>query len=90
MSKPEKRFQVGPCSASVFANEVQGEKGKVVQRHIVLQRAYKDKDGKFQNTSSFGVNDVPKAIVALQKAYEHVVLERAAAVARETLPGFVQ
>jgi len=75
MNKPEKRIQVGPCSASIFANEVETAQGKIVQKHVVLQRVYKDKEGKFQHSSSFGMNDVPKAILALQQAYEHVLLE---------------
>ena len=75
MKAPIKRFQVGACTAAVFGNEVQTEKGMVVLKHIVLQRSYKDKDGNFQNTSSFGINDAPKAMLALQEAYKFVVLD---------------
>ena len=63
------------CTATVFGNEIETADGKVVQKHIVLQRAYKDKDGNFQNSSSFGVNDVPKAVLALQEAYRYVMFE---------------
>ena len=70
-----KRFQVGACSAAVFGNEVETAKGKVVQKHIVLQRSYRDKDGNFQNSGSFGINDVPKAMLALQEAYRFVLLD---------------
>jgi len=36
---------------------------------------YKDQNGNFQNTSSFGVQDIPKAKLALEKAYEYLVLQ---------------
>ena len=75
MKAPLKRFQVGACTATVFGNEVETANGKVVQMHVVLQRAYKDKDGNFQNTSNFGVNDVPKAMLALHEAYRYVMID---------------
>ncbi len=75
MAQPEKRFKVGACTASVFANEVQTAKGKVVVKNVVLQRAFKDKDGNFQNTTSFGINDIPKAVLALNKAYEFLAMD---------------
>ena len=44
-------------------------------RSISLQRVYKDKDGKFQHTTSFKVNDIPKAVLALRKAYEYLTVD---------------
>ena len=40
------------------------------------QRAYKDKDGNFQHTTSFKDNDIPKAVLALTKAYDYLVSRR--------------
>ena len=45
---------------------------------VSLQRAYKDKEGKFQHTTSFKANDIPKAILALSKAYDYLVSEEGA------------
>ena len=73
MAQPEKRFKVGACTASVFVNEVMGKSGKASIKSVSLQRTYKDKEGNFQHTTSFGINDVPKAILALCKAYEYLV-----------------
>lgn len=42
---------------------------------VTLQRNYKDKNDQWQKTQSLRVNDVPKAILALQKAYELLVLK---------------
>ena len=75
MAKPEKRFKVGACTASVFGNEIQTEKGKAVVKSVTLQRAYKDKDGNFQHTTSFKTHDIPKAVLALEKAYDYLVSE---------------
>ena len=75
MSNLEKRIQVGACSASVFKKDVQTADGVVPIHDVVLQRAYKDKEGNYQHTNSYRVNDLPKAILALQKAYEHLVYQ---------------
>jgi len=73
MGSPEKKFKVGACTASIFVNEANTKDGKVPIKTVVLQRVYKDKSGKFQNVTSFGTNDVPKAVLALEKAYDHMV-----------------
>jgi len=72
----EKRIQVGNCTAAVFVNEVETATGKVAMRNVVLQRTYKDKEDKYQHANNYGVNDLPKAILALQKAYEYLVYKQ--------------
>ena len=75
MSNLEKRIQVGSCSASVFVRDVETTNGVIPMRDVVLQRGYKDKEGAYQHTNNYRVNDLPKAILALQKAYEHLVYQ---------------
>ncbi len=75
MAQPEKRFKVGACTASIFVNEVSTGNGKTTMKNVSLQKAYKDKDGQFQHSTSFRANDIPKAILALSKAYEYLVLD---------------
>ena len=60
MAQPEKKFKVGACSASVFANEVKTTNGTTVMKNVVLQTAYRDKNGDFQHTTSFRLNDSSK------------------------------
>ncbi len=72
MAQPEKRFKVGACVASVFSNEVDTSDGKIDVKSVSLQRIYKDKDGTFKHTASFKANDIPKAVLALTKAYEYL------------------
>ena len=75
MVQPEKRFVVGACSASVFVNEITTKdgKGSAQIKSVNLQRVYKDKDGNFQHTNNYQINDIPKAVVALCLAYVHMV-----------------
>lgn len=75
MSNLEKRIQIGAVSASIFVNKIETTDGPVPVRNVVLQRTYTDKEGKFENANSYGINDLPKAIMALNKAYEHLVYD---------------
>lgn len=72
MAKPEKKFQHGGVSASIFVNEL-SVNGQVVEKMTVSpQRSYKDKNDEWQTSTSFGINDIPKLIVALSKAYDYL------------------
>jgi hypothetical protein len=49
--------------------------GKPIKvKKVSFQKRYKDSDGEWKNTYSLDVNDIPKAILALSKAYEYIVL----------------
>ena len=73
---PEKKFSTGAISATVWKNIGKNKKtGEDVEfRSITLQRAYKDKNDEWQHTNSMRVNDLPKAALVLNKAYEYLVL----------------
>ena len=72
MAKPEKRFQKGACSVSIFTNEVE-KNGKPIRiKKAVFQKRYRDAQGEWQNTSSLDVNDIPKAVKALDAAYDYL------------------
>ena len=76
---PEKKFRAGAVSATVWINT--NEKGSFPS--IQLGKSYRDKENNWKETSSFNVNDVPKALVVLQEAYKYVAMrekEKAAAV----------
>ena len=76
MAQPEKKSKIGACSAAVFANEVKTTNGTTVMKNVVLQRTYRDNNGDFQHTTSFRVNDIPKAVLALSKAYDYLTCEK--------------
>jgi hypothetical protein len=74
---PEVRIAFGGVSASVFLNEVRRADGSTFNvRKTVLQRTYVDAHGNYQTTASLDVHDLPKAILALSKAYEHCLSAR--------------
>ena len=73
MTSPEKTFKMGAVRASVFLNTFQRNGQTLPIRKVVLEVRYKDKEGQWQSTNSLSLNDLPKAITALQQAYEYLL-----------------
>ncbi len=72
---PEKQFSTGAISATVWKNNGKNKQGDLVEfRTISLQRRYKDKEDNWQSTNSLRINDLPRAVLVLNKAYEYIVL----------------
>ena len=74
--KPERQFRIGLVSAAVFLNvpnENTEQSGKKPRRTVVLQRAYRDDDGKWKHSNSFGLAELPQAIKVLECAIGHVL-----------------
>ncbi len=74
---PEKKFSTGAISATIWKNNGKSKKtGESVEfRTIQIDRRYTDKEGNWQSTNSLRLNDLPKASLVLQKAYEYLVLK---------------
>ena len=73
---PEKKFSTGSLSATVWQNQGKSKSGEEVSfRTVSFQRRYLDKNGEWQTTSTLRVNDLPKASLVLQKAYEYLVMK---------------
>ena len=70
MAQPEITFRHGLCSASIFENEYKRGEESFTVRTVSFQRSYLDKEGNWQRTNSLKVNDIPKAVLVLNKAYE--------------------
>ncbi len=73
-NSPEKKFVSGPISATVWLNQAAGKDGVVNFRTVSFQRRYKDKNGVWQNSATLRVNDLPRASLVLQKAYEYLTM----------------
>lgn len=73
MSRPEKVFKMGAVRASVFVNMIERDGRPVELRKVVLEVRYRDKNGQWQGTNSLSINDLPKAVSALQQAYEYLL-----------------
>jgi len=73
---PEKKFSTGGLNATVWQNQGKNKEGlDVSYRTVTFQRRYKDKNGEWQSTSTLRINDLPKASLILEKAYEYLVMK---------------
>lgn len=67
-----KHMRMGCIEVTIWENE----NGTRIYKNATLQKNYKDKDGNWRKTGSLKANDIPKAIVVLEKAYEDMVSSR--------------
>lgn len=83
-NRPEKKFVAGAVSATVWKNSSNmgaassGMPENANYYTISLQRAYKDKSGNWKTSASLRANDLPKASLVLNKAYEYMVFKDSA------------
>ena len=71
--KPVKKFQAGGISAAVWTNKATLKDGRQIETlSVSLDRRYRDAEGNWQSSGSLKMNDLPKAILVLSKAYEHI------------------
>ena len=68
---PKAKFNAGAVQVAVWENE--GKEGTLFET-VTIDKRYKAGD-EWKSTNSFKVNELPKAILALQKAYEHLALK---------------
>jgi len=72
-ARPEVDFKVGAVRVAVWRNTYSTGSGKVFDSpKVALERTYRDSQGNFKTTGSLDTNDIPKAILALKKAYEYL------------------
>ena len=71
MAGPIKKFSAGGVQVAVWEN--QGKEGRRFNS-VSIDRRYKDKNDKWKSTGSLKQNDIPKAVLALQRAYEYITL----------------
>jgi len=84
MAKPEIVFKVGAVRASVFRNIIE-KAGKLIPLpKVVIEVRYKDKTGQWNGTNSLSLNDLPKAVLALQKAFEYLMEHKGPEEAQDT------
>jgi len=85
MSKPEIVFKVGAVRAAVFRNTIEKNGQSIQLPKVVIEVRYKDKTGQWNGTNSLSINDLPKAILALQKAFEYLMEHKASETPETTL-----
>ncbi len=73
--QPVQKFRAGGVTATIWANVNVGKDDKEYMQHSInFERSYQDKEGEFQKTNSYNVNDLQKLAVVLAKAQEYVLL----------------
>jgi len=65
--------------ASVFQNTIVHNGRQATMPKVVLEVRYKDKAGQWRGTNSFSLNELPKAILALQQVFEYLSTRRSSA-----------
>lgn len=70
---PEKKFSTGAISATVWENKGKIDGKETTFKTVSFQRRYKDKEDEWQTTNTLRINDLPKAVLVLNKAYEYLV-----------------
>ena len=73
MAKPEKSFKCGGCEASIFENEIIKGGKTIALKKVAFQKRYKNANGEWDSTHSLDINEIPKAILVLNQAYEYLV-----------------
>jgi hypothetical protein len=75
-NKPVKRFQAGRITASVWRNIRKLESGEdATLFSVTLDKRYRDKDGNWQGSSFLHFNEIPRAVLVLNKAYEFLTMK---------------
>jgi hypothetical protein len=70
---PVAKFRAGQISSAVWRNEIQVKGKAITVLKATVQRRYKDKEGNWQSSGSFGRNEIPLAIHCLQQAFEKII-----------------
>ncbi len=82
---PEKKFRAGPITATIWQNETQRDGKTVSYNTISFERSYKDKNDEWQTTNSLRMNDLPRAVLVLNKAYEFLALKDVESIQEENV-----
>ena len=73
-NKPAEKFRAGAVAAALWKNALTLKNGNQIDTFSVsLDRRYMDSDGNWKSSTSLRLNDIPKAILVLQKAYEFML-----------------
>ena len=73
--RPLKEFRVGGVSASIWEKEQDSNNRSNPLYSVKINRTYKDKNSnEFKNTDYYFPNDLPKVMLAANKAFEYISL----------------
>ena len=75
MTEPEKQIRIGPVVATIYANTGKAGNEEKTYRTVRLHREYTDRYRQVQSTNFLNANDVPKAMLALHRVFEHLMAQ---------------
>lgn len=74
--RPIKEYRAGAVHAAIWGKEVTRNGRKWTEHSVRVQRHYKDeRSGDWRTTTYFRPEDLPKLVLAANKAYEHIMLK---------------
>ena len=75
MGNPIKRFKANSITATVWENVYEQKSGQERKLFSVsLEKSYRDKE-EWKKTTNLTVNDIPRAILVYQQAYQYLTQE---------------
>lgn len=76
-NKPIGKWNSGGISVAVWQNSIETANGPQMVERVTLERRYKDeKSGEWKSTNSYRKDELPKAILVLQKAYDFLAFRK--------------
>ncbi len=72
---PIREFRIGTVSCAVWRDEVEQDGRTQVRHSFKLKKRYRDRDGNWQDSQTYFPDDVFKAIIVFQQAYEFAMLQ---------------
>ena len=73
MSTIEKKFRLGPITATIWAENKTVNNEMVKFYSVTIDKAYK-KDEQWQHTNSCAAEDLPKVAILAEEAYKYIRL----------------
>lgn len=75
MAQPLKKFRAGQVSAAIWENQATVNGKQVTMLKATVERRYKDKDGNWQSSNSYGRNEIPLVVHCLARAFGAIIDE---------------
>ncbi|MCA9441391.1 MAG: hypothetical protein KC964_11325 [Candidatus Omnitrophica bacterium] len=73
-NRPIWQTQIGGFRASIWENERQIKDRTVRVKELSFSKVFRNQQGEWKSTTRYQANEIPKAILALEKAYEYLAL----------------
>ena len=72
---PVHKIRTGVIEIAIWRKTVESKDGDFEVYNSSLSKSYKDKDGEWQTTNNYNLNDLPVVAMLTQKAFEWIKLE---------------